>query len=91
MHGCRSWSLCANSSRNFGILFAFISFNVFLALLTYWLFRVLNLSTLKSKFVNKNKKGAKAKHGADKAADSVGGAARQGAHPGNRSGEHDAV
>jgi hypothetical protein len=77
--------------RNFGILFAFISFNVFLALLTYWLFRVLNLSTLKSKFVNKNKKGAKAKHGADKAADGVGEAARQGAHPGNRSGEHDAV
>jgi hypothetical protein len=77
--------------RNFGILFAFISFNVFLALLTYWLFRVLNLSTLKSKFANKNKKGAKAKHGADKAANGVGEAARQGAHPGNRSGEHDAV
>lgn len=77
--------------RNFGILFAFISFNAFLALFTYWLFRVLNLSSLKSKFVNKNKKGAKAKHSVTKAGEAVGETARQGAHPGNRSSEKDAA
>ncbi|KAJ4333725.1 hypothetical protein N0V87_007386 [Didymella glomerata] len=74
--------------RNFGIMFAFISFNVFLALLTYWLFRVVNLSNFTAKF-HKTKKGAKAKGTAEKAADGVGDAARQGAHPGNRSGEKD--
>jgi ABC-type multidrug transport system permease subunit len=76
--------------RNFGILFAFVSFNVFLALLTYWLFRVVNLSNFTAKF-HKNKKGAKAKGSAEKATDGVGEAARQGAHPGNRSGEKDAA
>jgi len=74
--------------RNFGILFAFISFNVFLAMLTYWLFRVVNLKNFTAKF-HKTKKGAKAKGTAEKAADGVGSAARQGAHPGNRSGEKD--
>lgn len=76
--------------RNFGILFAFIGFNVFLALLTYWLFRVVNLSNLTAKF-HKTKKGAKAKGAADKAADGVGEAAQAGAHPGGRSGEKDIV
>ncbi|KAF1361209.1 hypothetical protein EJ07DRAFT_164771 [Lizonia empirigonia] len=76
--------------RNFGILFAFIGFNVFLALLTYWLFRVVNLSKLTAKF-HKTKKGAKAKGAADKATDGVGEAAQQGAHPGGRSGEKDIV
>lgn len=76
--------------RNFGIMFAFIGFNIFLALLTYWLFRVANLSNFTAKF-SKTKKGAKAKGTAEKAAEGAGEAARQGAHPGNRSGEKDAV
>jgi ATP-binding cassette subfamily G (WHITE) protein 2 (PDR) len=74
--------------RNFGIMFAFIGFNVFLALLTYWLFRVVNLSNFTAKF-HKTKKGAKVKGTAEKAADGVSEAARQGANPGNRSGEKD--
>ena len=74
--------------RNYGLLFAFIFFNIFLALLTYWLFRVVNLSNLTAGF-HKTKKGAKAKGTADKAAEGVNEAARQGAHPGNRSGEKD--
>jgi ABC-type multidrug transport system permease subunit len=42
--------------RNFGIIFAFIIFNVFVAVLTYWLFRVANLNYLKRPF-SKGKKG----------------------------------
>lgn len=75
--------------RNFGIIFAFIAFNIFLAVLTYWLFRVANLSSLKSVF-NRTKKGAKAKGTVEKAGDGMEKTARQGAHPGERSGEKDA-
>ena len=65
--------------RNFGIIFAFIGFNIFLAILTYYLFRVANLKNL----FHKKKGPAKAKEGAEKAA-------QQGGHPGERSGEKDA-
>lgn len=75
--------------RNFGIVFAFILFNIFIAVLTYWLFRVANLKTLTAKF-HKTKKGAKAKGAAEKAKEGAEGAAAQGAHPGERSGEKDA-
>jgi ABC-type multidrug transport system permease subunit len=75
--------------RNFGILFAFIAFNVFIAVLTYWIFRVANFSSLTAKF-HKTKKGAKAKGAAEKVGDAAANAARQGAHPGERSGEKDA-
>ncbi|OWY47195.1 abc multidrug transporter [Alternaria alternata] len=64
--------------RNFGIIFAFIGFNIFLAILTYYLFRVANLKNL----FHKKKGPAKAKEGAEKAA-------QQGGHPGERSGEKD--
>jgi ATP-binding cassette subfamily G (WHITE) protein 2 (PDR) len=74
--------------RNFGIIFAFILFNIFIAVLTYWLFRVANLKTLTAKF-HKTKKGAKAKGTADKAKDVAANVAAQGAHPGERSGEKD--
>ena len=75
--------------RNFGILFAFIAFNIFVAVLTYWLFRVANLKTLSSKF-HKTKKGAKAKGVVEKAGEGAANAAAQGAHPGERNGEKDA-
>ncbi|KAH7062844.1 ABC-2 type transporter-domain-containing protein [Paraphoma chrysanthemicola] len=75
--------------RNFGIMFAFILFNVFIAVLTYWLFRVANLSSLTAK-LHKTKKGAKAKGTAEKAGDAAASVAQQGAHPGERSGEKDA-
>ncbi|KAH4929005.1 hypothetical protein HBI23_142720 [Parastagonospora nodorum] len=75
--------------RNFGILFAFIAFNIFLAVLTYWLFRVANLKNLTGRF-HKTKKGAKAKGAAEKAGDGVADVAAQGAHPGAMSGEKDA-
>jgi ATP-binding cassette subfamily G (WHITE) protein 2 (PDR) len=75
--------------RNFGILFAFIAFNIFMAVLTYWLFRVANLKTLTSKF-HKTKKGAKAKGTAEKVKEGAENVATQGAHPGERSGEKDA-
>jgi ATP-binding cassette subfamily G (WHITE) protein 2 (PDR) len=75
--------------RNFGIIFAFIGFNVFLAVLTYWLFRVANFSSLNSVF-NRTKKGAKAKGAAEDIGEGVKKAAQQGAHPGERSGEKDA-
>jgi ABC-type multidrug transport system permease subunit len=68
--------------RNFGILFAFIAFNAFIAVLTYYLFRVANLSSLKKVF-HKTKGGAKTKEVAEKAA-------QQGGHPGERSGQNDA-
>jgi ATP-binding cassette subfamily G (WHITE) protein 2 (PDR) len=74
--------------RNFGILFAFILFNVFIAVLTYYLFRVANLKTLTAKF-HKTKKGAKAKGAAEKVGEEAAGVAAQGAHPGQRSGEKD--
>ncbi|KAL5119151.1 hypothetical protein ACEQ8H_002858 [Pleosporales sp. CAS-2024a] len=56
----------SNRWRNFGILFAFILFNIFIAVLTYWLFRVANLNNLTAKF-RKSNKGAKAKGKADNA------------------------
>lgn len=46
--------------RNFCIVFAFIIFNVAVAVFTYWLFRVANFSNLKEKS-SKGKKGEKAK------------------------------
>jgi len=73
--------------RNFGIIFAFIAFNIFIAVLSYWLFRVANLSSLKSK-LNRSKKGKKAQ---EKVEEGVMDAARTGAHPGERTGEKDAV
>jgi ATP-binding cassette subfamily G (WHITE) protein 2 (PDR) len=75
--------------RNFSILFAFILFNIFIAVLTYWLFRVANLKTFTSKF-HKTKKGAKAKGTAEKTKEGVANVTAQGAHPGERSGEKDA-
>ncbi|KAH7379502.1 ABC multidrug transporter-like protein [Pyrenochaeta sp. MPI-SDFR-AT-0127] len=56
--------------RNFGILFAFIMFNVFIAIASYYLFRVANLSSLKSK-LQKTKKGSKAGQGAEKVANTA--------------------
>jgi ABC-type multidrug transport system ATPase subunit len=75
--------------RNFGILFAFIGFNAFLAVLTYYLFRVANLNSLKNLF-HKTKGGAKAKGKADQAKEGAEKVAQQGGHPGERSGENDA-
>ncbi|KAF1843407.1 ABC multidrug transporter-like protein [Cucurbitaria berberidis CBS 394.84] len=75
--------------RNFGLLFVYIIFNVFIAVLTYYLFRVANLSSLTAK-LHRTKKGAKAKHGADKAVDGAAAAVQQAGHTGNRSGEKDA-
>ena len=75
-------------TRDFGILFAFISFNVFLALLSYYLFRVVKFGNLTAKF-HKTKGGAKAKGAVEKAGEGVAGAAQQGAHPGGRNGEKD--
>jgi ATP-binding cassette subfamily G (WHITE) protein 2 (PDR) len=80
----------ADFDRNFGIIFAFIFFNIFLAILTYYLFRVANLSNLTAKF-HKTKGGAKAKGTADKAAEGVQNAAQQGAHPGERNAEKGAA
>ena len=71
-------------------MFAFIGFNIAIAVLTYWLFRVANLSSLTAK-VHKTKSGAKAKGKADKAKEGVEDVAKTGAHPGERSGEKDAV
>lgn len=44
--------------RNFGIMFAFIGFNAFIAVLSYYLFRVASLDSLKKAF-SKPKGGAK--------------------------------
>ncbi|CAO2652844.1 Nn.00g022550.m01.CDS01 [Neocucurbitaria sp. VM-36] len=74
--------------RNFGLVFVFIVFNVFIAVLTYYLFRVANLSSFTSKLW-KGKKGKNVGQGAEKAVDGVAAAAQQGGHPGNRSGEKD--
>lgn len=75
--------------RNFGILFAFILFNVFIAVLTYWLFRVANVKNLTSKF-HKTEKGAKAKGTTEEVGKGAANVAAQGAHPGERSGQRDA-
>ncbi|USP73527.1 abc multidrug transporter [Curvularia clavata] len=72
--------------RNFGLMFAYIAFNVFLAVLSYYLFRVAKLESIKSVF-NKRKGSKKAKGKAVEAAEK---AASQGAHPGERSGRNDA-
>ncbi|KAF1834047.1 hypothetical protein BDW02DRAFT_353173 [Decorospora gaudefroyi] len=74
--------------RNFGIIFAFIGFNVFIAILTYYLFRVADLSSLKTIF-HKTKGGAKTKGKADKASEGAEKAAQQGGHPGERTGGKD--
>jgi ATP-binding cassette subfamily G (WHITE) protein 2 (PDR) len=60
-----------------------------MALLTYYLFRVANFSSLTAK-LHKTKKGAKTKQVVDKVEDGAAQAAQQGAHPGERSGEKDA-
>lgn len=65
--------------RNFGILFAFICFNVFLALLSYYLFRVANF-TFSSAKTHKTEKGAKAKKTAEKAKEGAADTTRQGAY-----------
>lgn len=76
--------------RNFGIIFAFIIFNVFIAILSYYLFRVANLSSLKSK-LQRSKKGAKAEQGAENVvARGMATAAREYGHTGNPAGEKDA-
>ncbi|EFQ88413.1 hypothetical protein CFE70_005141 [Pyrenophora teres f. teres 0-1] len=75
--------------RNFGIVFAFIFFNAFVAVATYYLFRVANLSQIAASF-KKTKGGSKAAGAAETAGEGVEMAAQQGAHPGNRSGEKDA-
>ena len=84
-----SWIYFGERWRNFGILFAFIGFNIALAIATYWLFRVANLKSLTAK-MHKTKKGAKAHQGMEKAAEGGANVAAQGAHPGERSGEKDA-
>jgi ATP-binding cassette subfamily G (WHITE) protein 2 (PDR) len=53
--------------RNFGIVWAFVIFNIAMAVLTYYLFRVANFSN----FSLKSKKGAKAKKGGEKVAEGV--------------------
>lgn len=63
--------------RNYGIVWAFVIFNVAMAVLTYYLFRVFKWSGRGGK----TKKGAQAKKGGEKA---VGEAAREGAAPPNR-------
>lgn len=75
--------------RNFGILFAFIAFNMFLAVSTYWLFRVVNFNSLKIK-MRKSKKEAKVRQDAEKAKDRTQNVVAQGAHPGNSGEEKDA-
>jgi ABC-type multidrug transport system ATPase subunit len=75
--------------RNFGLLFVFIGFNVLAAIATYWLFRVANFENLKKK-LHKTKGGAKTKEKADQAGEGAADVARQGANPGNRTGEKDA-
>lgn len=64
--------------RNFGIMWAFIGFNIFMAVLTYWLFRV-------AKFGKKGGGGkSKGGKGAEKVAEKT---AREGAVPPNRDGQ----
>lgn len=75
--------------RNFGILFAFILFNVFIAVLTYYLFRVANLSSLKSKF-QRSKKGAKVEKNAEKAGEEAASSAQYGAFPSTQTGGKEA-
>ncbi|KAH8709999.1 ABC multidrug transporter-like protein [Phaeosphaeriaceae sp. PMI808] len=67
--------------RNFGIIFAFIGFNIFIAVLTYWLFRVANIKSFTSIF-RKTGNGANAKETVDKVSDGALNVAAQGAHPG---------
>jgi ATP-binding cassette subfamily G (WHITE) protein 2 (PDR) len=64
-------------------MFAFIFFNIFIAILTYYLFRVANLSNLTAKF-HKTKSGAKVKGTADKVGEGAKQATQQGAHPGEK-------
>ena len=69
--------------RNFGIIFAFIAFNVFVAVVTYWLFRVANLKGLTAK-MHKSKKGAKTKGGAEKVGEGAEKAVGKAADPGEK-------
>lgn len=64
--------------RNFGIVFAFVAFNAFVAVLTYWLFRVANLNDLKKRF-SKGKKG-ESKEGVKESVQEV---AKEGGHAPN--------
>ena len=63
--------------RNWGIMWAFVGFNIFMAIMTYYLFRVAKWS----KGGKKTKKGGQAKEGAEKV---VGQVAQEGAAPPNR-------
>lgn len=65
--------------RNFGIVWAFVAFNISMAVLTYWLFRIAKFG----KKGGEGKKGAKAKQGAGGAIQK---AAQEGAQPPNRGG-----
>ncbi|KAJ5024425.1 hypothetical protein J3E73DRAFT_236676 [Bipolaris maydis] len=56
--------------RNFGIVFAFIAFNAFMAVLLYYLFRVANLSSLMGKLRGSKKESAEKT--AEKAAEQTG-------------------
>lgn len=67
--------------RNFGIVWAFVIFNIAVAVLTYYIFRVAKWGGKGGK--SKGKKGAKAQQGAEQA---VQGAAKEGAQPPNREG-----
>ncbi len=60
--------------RNFGLMFAYLIFNIAIAIFSYYLFRVAKLSGFKRKG-GKSKRGTKAQEGAEKVAEGVAGAA----------------
>ena len=62
---------------------------MFIAVLTYYLFRVANLSSLKSK-LQRSKKGAKVEKEAEKAGDEVAASAQYGAYPSTQPGGKEA-
>ncbi|CAI6337086.1 unnamed protein product [Periconia digitata] len=64
--------------RNFGIMWAFIGFNIFMAVFTYWLFRVAKFGKGKGKKTSTSKS-----KGAQKAAEAVEKPAQEGAVPPN--------
>lgn len=70
-------------------MFAFIGFNIFMALSMYWLFRVANLTLLTSN-MHKTKKDAKAHQGVKEVKKGVATVAAEGAHPGGKSEEQGA-
>ena len=66
--------------RNFGIMFAFIGFNVAMAVLSYWAFRVVKWDTSKLR----KAKGGKTGKSGEKAGEKVKQTAQEGAAPPNR-------